>query len=97
MLAEISMLRSEAAAVRVPLISRERTTQSFWRNLISAIADGRQRKADEYVKELSATPRTRNGGGKPRTQRRTANPSHRIPQAFGFSKSEAISRALRNT
>jgi hypothetical protein len=26
-------------------------TQSFWRNLISAIADGRQRKADEYVKE----------------------------------------------
>jgi hypothetical protein len=48
MLAEISMLRSEAAAVRVPLISWERTTQSFWRNLISAIADGRQRKADEY-------------------------------------------------
>ena len=52
MLAEISMLRSEAAAVQVPLISRERTTQSFWRNLISAIADGRQRQADEYLKEF---------------------------------------------
>jgi hypothetical protein len=52
MLAETSMLRSEAAAVRVPLISRGRTTQSFWRNLISAIADGRQRQADEYLKEF---------------------------------------------
>jgi hypothetical protein len=30
MLAEIYMLRLEAAA-RVPSISRERTTQSFWR------------------------------------------------------------------
>ena len=50
MLAEIFMLKAEAAA-RVPSISRERTGQPFWRNLISAIADGRRRKADEYVKE----------------------------------------------
>jgi hypothetical protein len=43
------MMQPEAVMPRMPLISRERTDQTFWRDLIFGIADGRHRKADQSV------------------------------------------------